>query len=331
MPAIFPKASLFLLLVVSTSAQVTTTGFNNAARTEAPGTLLSHPVTNGSEPIGRTTSINYLNGWIIIGGESPGSRPGSDLIMRVYDISDPANPVRRLPSDFGLSYPGNLWYQYDFGWNAHGTAQHENILLPQPVRVNGYGGLVERGGTNGVPTINNLPLWYFRGSQAGPWDATLLWYGTPDQDIQLARMSMGPNNMAQRRVLATFDHVGQFGGGDWHPMFFGDLLIMARSGGAARDGVVVYRLSYNNMDDGNAANDSITPQFVGSLSGGFQGYWPNLFSDGTGLYVIGSTSNILIGADITPAALPSGTGSIQTVASLHGAGLHECVVSGVSG
>lgn len=316
MPAIFPKASLFLLLVVSTSAQVTTTGFNNAARTEAPGTLLSHPVTNGSEPIGRTTSINYLNGWIIIGGESPGSRPGSDLIMRVYDISDPANPVRRLPSDFGLSYPGNLWYQYDFGWNAHGTAQHENILLPQPVRVNGFGGLVERGGTNGVPTINNLPLWYFRGSQAGPWDATLLWYGTPDQDIQLARMSMGPNNMAQRRVLATFDHVGQFGGGDWHPMFFGDLLIMARSGGAARDGVVVYRLSYNNMDDGNAANDSITPQFVGSLSGGFQGYWPNLFSDGTGLYVIGSTSNILIGADITPAALPSGTGNIQTVASL---------------
>lgn len=317
MSFLLSKTILFLSISAAALAQpVTTTGFNNAARTEAPGTLLSHPVTNGSEPIGRTTSINYLNGWIIIGGESPGSREGSDLIMRVYDISDPANPVRRLPSDFGLSYPNNLWYQYDFGWNAHGTAQHENILLPQPVRVSGFGGLVERGGTNGVPTINNLPLWYFRGSQAGPWDATLLWYGTPDQDIQLARMSMGPNNMAQRRVLATFDHVGQFGGGDWHPMFFGDLLIMARSGGAARDGVVVYRLSYNNMDDGNAANDSISPQFVGSLSGGFQGYWPNLFSDGTGLYVIGSTSNILIGADITPAAHPSGTGSIQTVASL---------------
>lgn len=314
MPPIFSRTLLFLTLAVSLSGQVTTTGFNNAARSEAPGTLLSHPVTNGSEPIGRTTSINYLNGWIIIGGESPGSRPGSDLLTRVYDISDPANPVRRLPSDFGLSYPNDRWFQ-TYGWNAHGTAQWGDMLLPDPMRVSTFGGLVEMGGTNGIPTLGNLPLWYNRSSQAGPWSATLLWYGTADQDIEIAKLSV-VNNFVNRRVLATFDHVGPFGGGDWHPMFFGDLLIMARSGGAARDGVVVYRLSYNNMDDGNAANDSITPQFVGSLSGGFQGYWPNLFSDGTGLYVIGSTTDILIGADITQAAHPSGTGAMQTVASL---------------
>ena len=315
MPPIFSKALLFLTLVISATAQVTTTGFNNAARSEAPGTLLSHPVTNGSEPIGRTTSINYLNGWIIVGAESPGSRPGSDLSLRVYDISDPANPVRRLPSDFGLSYPNNLWIQDNYGWNAHGTAQYGNLLLPAPIRVNGFGGLVELGGTNGIPNLGNLPLWYNRSSQAGPWEATLLWYNTPDSNIEISRLSV-VNNFVNRRLLATFDHVGPFGGGDWHPMLFGDLLIMARSGGAARDGVVVYRLSYNNMDDGNAANDSITPQFVGSLSGGFQGYWPNLFSDGTGLYVIGSTTDILIGADITQAAHPSGTGALQTVASL---------------
>ena len=72
MTTFLSKTILFLALTVSVSAQVTTTGFNNAARTEAPGTLLSHPVTNGSEPIGRTTSIYYLNGWIIIGGESQG-------------------------------------------------------------------------------------------------------------------------------------------------------------------------------------------------------------------------------------------------------------------
>jgi hypothetical protein len=64
-------------------AQVTTAGFLNQPRTEAPGTLLSHPIDNGSEPIGRATSINYLNGWIILGGEYPGSRPDSDLILRV--------------------------------------------------------------------------------------------------------------------------------------------------------------------------------------------------------------------------------------------------------
>lgn len=316
MPPIFSKIFFFITLTVSLAAQVTTTGFNNAARTEAPGTLLSHPVTNGSEPIGRTTTINYLNGWVIVGAEQPGSRDGSDWQMRVYDISDPTNLIRRMPSDFGLSYANNSWIFGNHGWNAHGTAQHNNLLLPDPIRVNGFGGLVERAGQNGVPTISNLPIWYFRGSQAGPWDATLLWYDVPDQDIEIARISMNQNNLAQRRVLATFDHVGQYGGGDWHPMFFGDLLIMARSGPAGNDGVVVYRLGYNNMDDGDPNNDSITPQPLGSLQGSFQGYWPNLFSDGTGLYVIGSTTDILIGADITSATMPGANVNLQTVASL---------------
>jgi hypothetical protein len=310
------KTIFFLALALTAYAQVTTTGFNNAARTEAPGTLLSHPVTNGSEPIGRTTTINYLNGWIIIGGEQPGSREGSDWQLRVYDISDPTNLVRRMPSDFGLSYANNSWIFGNHGWNAHGTAQHDNLLLPDPIRVNGFGGLVERAGQNGVPFITNLPLWYNRSSQAGPWDATLLWYGSSDQDIEISRLSVNQNNMTQRRVLARFDHVGQYGGGDWHPMFFGDLLIMARSGGAATDGVVVYRLAYHQMDDSDPSNDSITPQYVGSLSGGFQGYWPNLFSDGTGLYVIGSTTNILIAADITSATMPGTDVDLQTVASL---------------
>jgi hypothetical protein len=316
MPPIFSKALLYFTLAMSASAQVTTTGFSNAARSEDPGTLLSHPVTNGSEPIGRTTSINYLNGWIIVGAEQPGSREGSDWQMRVYDIADPTNPVRRLPSDFGLNYANNSWIFGNYGWNAHGTAQYGNLLLPDPIRVNGFGGLVERGGTHGIPQLAQLPIWYRRPSQAGPWDATLLWYDTPDSDIELAKVFLNANGFAQRRVLATFDHVGQFGGGDWHPMFFGDLLIMARSGGAARDGVVVYRLAYHNMDDGDPNNDSITPQYVGSLSGGFQGYWPNLFSDGTGLYVIGSTTDILIGADITSATMPGANVNLQTVASL---------------
>src|SRR3569832_1076226 len=113
MPSRLKSLSVAFLsaLTLQVRAQVTTTGFSNAARPEAPGTLLSHPVTNGSEPIGRSTSINYLNGWIIIGGDSPGSRPVSDLRVRVYDIADPANPVRRFPSDFGLTYPNDSWIQ----------------------------------------------------------------------------------------------------------------------------------------------------------------------------------------------------------------------------
>ena len=80
--------------------------------------------------------------------------------------------------------------------------------------------------------------------------------------------------------------------------------------------MVVYRLSYENFDDADPANDAITPQFVGSLAGGFQGYWPYLFSDGSGLYVIGSATDILTAADITAAADPAGDGAVSVAATL---------------
>ncbi len=312
------RSTFAALALASTAAfaQVTTPGFLNLPRAEAPGTLLSHPVTNGSEPIGRTTSINYLNGWIIVGAEVPGSRPGSDLQMRVYDISDPTTPVRRLPSDFLLNYPGNSFYFGNYGWDAHGTAKWESLLLNQPMRVASFGGIVERGGTNGIPALVNLPLDYNRSAMAGPWSATLLWYNEGDEDIVITKAAIGQNGNVGFRTLGVLDHVGAFGGGDWHPMFFGDLLIMARSGQAGNDGVVVYRLAYQNMEDADPANDAVTAQFVGSLQGGFQGYWPNLFSDGTGLYVIGSTTDILIGADISQAAHPAGSGAVTLAASM---------------
>jgi hypothetical protein len=275
--------------------------------------LLSHPFANDSEATGRTTSINYINGWILVGAEAPGSRAGSDLAFRVYDISNPAAPGRRRPSDFLLSYPDNQWFVGNYGWNAHGTAQVGNMLVPQVVRVDGFGGLVEWGGTNGIPDIGQVGIGYNRSSQAGPWVASFPWYGSADADFTIERVAT-PGGYNVFQTLATFDHVGPYGGGDWHPMFFGDLLIYARSGGAARDGVVVYRLRYDNFDD--PAGRTITPRFVGALPGGFQGYWPTLFSDGSGLYVVGSTTDILIAADVTRAADPAGDGTISLAASL---------------
>jgi len=304
------------------SAQVaTTSGFQNVARTEAPGTLLSHPLDNDSEAIGRTTSLNYINGWLIVGGEAPGSRSGSDLVMRIYDIEDPENPARMFPDDFGLVYPSNRWHQGNVGWNAHGTAQYGSFMLPSVIRVETFGGIPEFPDPtfvvdHDVPYLWNIPVGYNRSSQAGPWDATLLWYGSADQDFEIRGAYTNQYGSTSFRNYATFFHVGQYGGGDWHPIFFGDLLIYARSGSAARDGVVVYRLIYQNFEDSNPDNDSITPQYVGSLEGGFQGYWPNLFSDGSGLYLIGSATDILIGADITQAAEVDGDCSITIAASL---------------
>ena len=327
---LFAVLPLLPSLTPSVRAQVTTPGFLNLPRPEAPGTLLSHPIANGSEPIGRTTSINYLNGWILVGGESPGSRtPGSDLVMRVYDIANPAAPARRLPSDFGLpaaDYPNNVWHQGNVGWNAHGTAQSGHLLLPNVVRIATFGGLVERGGVNGIPSLGQVGVGYNRSSQAGPWDASFPWYGSPDETFTIRRV----NNAAgynQFTPLASFDHVGPFGGGDWHPIFFGDLLIYARSGSAARDGVVVYRLAYHpaNPSDPASPLGSVTPQFVGSLPGGFQGYWPVLYSEGTGLYVVGATTNVIMAADISGAVAapgaPAATGEVRLVASLPVPGL----------
>jgi len=305
-----------LLVAASASAQVTTAGFLNTARPEAPGTLLSHPLDNDSEAIGRTTSLNYLNGWLIVGGEAPGSRPGSDLEMRVYDVADPTNPQRRVPSDFGLAYPGDRWHQGNAGWNAHGSAQHGTFMLPEVMHVDSFGGIPQRGSylvANDVPLITEFPIGYNRSSQAGPWVASFPWYNSPDTDFTINVARIGAGGLVGFEEVTRFDHVGNFGGGDWHPMFFGDLLIYARSGVAGHDGVVVYRLLYD-FDDPD--NRSITPQLVGSLTGGFRGYWPNLFSDGTGLYVIGSQTDLLMGADISRAADPAGDGSLSLVASL---------------
>ncbi|HYD47852.1 MAG TPA: LamG-like jellyroll fold domain-containing protein [Terriglobales bacterium] len=307
---------MLLLSVSVAGGQATTAGFLNLPRAEAPGTLLSHPLDNDSEATGRTTSLNYLNGWLIVGAEAPGSRPGSDLQMRVYDVADPNNPVRRFPSDFNLVYPDNEWHEGNAGWNAHGTAQHENFVLPEVMHVASFGGIPERGVfniPNGIPIITEFPIGYNRSAQAAPWLASFPWYGVPDADFTIDFARIGAGGLVQFEELARFDHVGNFGGGDWHPMFFGDLLIYARSGAAGHDGIVVYRLHYD-FDDPD--NRSVTPQLVGTLAGGFRGYWPNLFSDGTGLYVIGSETNILMGADISRAADPAGDGSLSLLASL---------------
>jgi YVTN family beta-propeller protein len=308
-----------MLLGAPSGAQVTTAGFLNQPRPEAPGALLSHPLANDSEALGRTVVINYLNGWIIVGGEGAGSRAGSDLLSRVYDISDPANPIRRHPSDFGLSYPNNRWYANDLGWGSHGTAQSGNLFLPNVLRVSSFGGPVELGGTAGIPQLNNLPLGIDRGSQAGPWDATFLTYDDPDTLYRIRKVSVNAQGGAQFQTLATFDHVGAFGGGEWHPIFFGDLLIYARSGTTAHDGVVVYRLEYHNFDD--PAARSVTPHYVGSLRGGFKGYWPTLFSDSSGLYVIGATTDVIMAADISRAADPAGDGAVTLSANLTVPGL----------
>jgi len=102
-----PYAWCAAALASSCLAQSFTTGFPNTFRPEAPGSLLSHPDNNDSRGAGRTTNLMYHGGWLMTGSEAPGSQAGADMEFRVYDVSDPANPVRMHPSDFGLSYDHN--------------------------------------------------------------------------------------------------------------------------------------------------------------------------------------------------------------------------------
>lgn len=116
----------------------TTTGFSNAPQPQGPGALISRPYLidpdypmippangNDSRSLGRTVTINYVNGWLIVGGEVPGSADGSDLSLRVYDVSDPTQLVRLRPSHFGHDYedlqyedpffPDDFWFRRQRG------------------------------------------------------------------------------------------------------------------------------------------------------------------------------------------------------------------------
>ncbi|MFM8765559.1 MAG: PKD domain-containing protein, partial [Spartobacteria bacterium] len=220
----------------------------------------------------------------------------------------------------------------DSGWASHGTAKFGNYILPDVMRVQTFGGKVERGVfylSNGVPTRSNFPVGNNRSSQAGPWYATYSSGYNPAQgNFEIGKNILtggGPGVGTQQFVRhATFDHSGAFGMGGWAPMIFGDLLIYARevndvdhfSSFSARVGVVVYRIPYNRLDNADPAQRTLDPQLVGTLPGGFSGYWPVLFSDGTGLFVIGADTDALMGVDISRAVDPAGDGTVRLAANL---------------
>jgi hypothetical protein len=63
-------------------------GFPNVARTK--GQLISGPLLTS---IGRTAVLAYQQGLVVVNPEAPESAPGSDLVSRSLDISNPAAPV----------------------------------------------------------------------------------------------------------------------------------------------------------------------------------------------------------------------------------------------
>jgi YVTN family beta-propeller protein len=312
--------SLFAIAAVaSASANTTTTGYQNVARTVPPGTLLSHPMDAGNEShlLRRTTNVNYLRGWLIVGPFG-----ATDSGMRIYDISDPSNPARRHPhTHFGHAY--TTWHGA-VGWNAHGSAQTEDTFLHPAITVSSFGGAVSRGSNS-----HQYPMGFNRSSMQGPQWASMLWYGNPPAQFEMGRYwwNTGTGRYASA-THGTIDHVQQFGSGDWHPLYFGDLLIYVRSDDSSsnvvtgRDGVVVYRIRYEDFGNADLSRRKMHADFVASLSTGFSGYWPNLYSDGARLYVVGGSSGQVMVADVTNAADPLLPDNV-TLAASHATALNN--------
>ncbi|GEM_PF-1884502 len=293
-------------VVSNVSLAQTESGFLNLPQNALPGTLLSHPDDNDSFNTGRTTTLNYLNGWLIVGAESPGSASGSDKQTRVYDLTDPSMPIRLFPSDFGRNY--SSWHRGNTGYNAHAQAMVGNSLWPEGIYVNSWRGPIENDEDGNPRPWHDLQASGFnRSSLMSPWYASMTWYGGGQGEFVISKKFREGNDY-ELRELARYNHTGRFGGKGWHPIFFGDLLIYARSAQGSGNGVVVYRLNYNNFE--NPAQASVDLELVASSSEALFGYWPNLYGNNRDkLYMFGTQRNHIQVMDLTAAVDPSVDGN----------------------
>ncbi len=232
-------------------------GFPNVA--QVAGTLLSGPNAPNQ---GRTAIIAYHHGVLFTVPESPSSEPGSDLQVRIWNISNPAAPT-------GINQLGGPTLG----------------ITPQPVMAHGYFFLMQPAGAflvlgsdafqagspwsflaqPGVPGVTRQASGSFsagvRGDLFQPWfvNPTYWSYNAIEGDVQIRRG--GPNGT----VLGTFDHLG-LTGVIGQPFLLGNLLYYVSD--QSRTGIAAYDIS-----------DPANPLLLDVLNvGGPGGYWPELWA-----------------------------------------------------
>lgn len=219
-------------------------GFPNVPQT--PGALLT-PLLAPQQ--GRTAVIAYHNGWLYTVPEMPSSQPGSDFLVRRWNLSNLSNVTVAETYD-----------ETNHPVMAHGYLHLGDYLClgdnwppESPFSFRAIGpGVNQRSSAPGL----NGP--YDRGDLFQPWHINSYWSYNPDEIDDLAVLRKNG------QVLATWDHIGATGV-IGHPFIFGNLLIFASD--QSRTGVAVY-------DIGNPAN----PRLLDVLkTGGPGGYWPELW------------------------------------------------------
>lgn len=265
-------------------AQPTTTewptgiGFLNVARTE--GALIAGPFGTGD---GRGAILAWHNGVLFTIPESPSSNPNPNLQVRMWNLTDPANP-RNI-----VNAPANP--QGSLGTtrqpvNAHGyfhLGQHMETGAPGPFLVIGPDNDSQTGfdwsfrAQTGIPGVTRAESGPFgvgvRGILQQPWYIEDTWWSY-NAVGGLARIYRnGPPGSPGSTLQATFDHLGQTGV-IGHPFLLGNLLIYASD--QSRTGVATYDVSNPQQ-----------PVLLDVLRhGGPGGYWPELWGNDGELYIV---------------------------------------------
>ena len=227
-------------------------GFPNVAQT--PGALLSGLNAPGQ---GRTAVIAYHNGVLYTVPEIPSSQPGSDYIVRSWDISDPTDPA----------------ITETFGQTAHPVMAHGYLKIGDYLSIGGnwppetpWSFQRVSPGVNTRTTSPELDGVFVRGHLYQPWFAgNSYWsYNAVEGDATVSLRGV---------ELARWDHLG-LTGVIGHPFIVGDLLIFASD--QSRTGVATYDIS-----------DPTNPVLLDVLTtGGPGGYWPELWGGDGRLYVV---------------------------------------------
>ncbi|MCB0329693.1 MAG: Ig-like domain-containing protein [Bdellovibrionales bacterium] len=233
--------------------------------------------------------------------EAPGSRAGSDLIARYYDISDPRNPIERT---FAFEQNGR---NQGSGFAAHATIMGMSAdgpaiggTRPYTFQRDNSGNIVVRDSQWTFPMYMDTqvfgegPNYANRGGMYPPFTTRQYW-------------SYGETNyvdgfMKNGQVLASWDTIGETGVIGM-PFIMGEWLI--RASDQSDTGIAIYDLTRTLNSPGRA------PDLIGLYPGGLGdsgGYWSEIWGEGNALYVINPNRNN--GINILDISDP---GSIQNI------------------
>ncbi len=228
-------------------------GFPNVPQTA--GALLT-PLLAPQQ--GRTAVIAYHNGWLYTVPEMPSSQPGSDFLVRRWNLSNLSNVT--VAETYG---------ETEHPVMAHGyLSMGDYLCLGDNWPSNSpFSFRAVSPGVNQRTTAPGLSGPYDRGDLFQPWHINTYWSYNPGEIANPAVLRKNGE------VLASWNHIGETGV-IGHPFIVGNLLIFASD--QSRTGVATYDIS-----------DPRQPRLLDVLkSGGPGGYWPELWGGEGRLFVV---------------------------------------------